>query len=449
MPKRPRVIDLFGGAGGFGLGAEQAGARILVSLDNNPAAFLTSQAAGHRPILVDIREVNKSSQEWALYGGKNFRSGDPQRPPAWQELLGENPQIDLLIGGPPCQPFSSAGKRKGRKDLRDGFPAALDAIELLRPTWIALENVRGFLWKKFKAYREELLERLRKSYAWVDCWLLDAADFGVPQHRRRVFIVAGPEKRQKPKPTHFDPKKFPEELLQLGLFRDRAWRTWGDALGVPGFCFATHPEGAERVTDRRVRELTDRPSPCIGASYTGSAGGHPWTLRACGTTGAGAPRSSDRPSPSITAVGNTYLEREDPFKGWMKAAEGPSPSVRAQRPGGGLRLCTGLKGSDATPDRPAYTLRDGNGTAGYYLEPAPTIVGTDGAGLGSAATRDKWERMTGRRRLEPWECARLQDFPDEYPWQGKKSAQYKQIGNAVPPTLGRVVIQALLPEIVN
>jgi site-specific DNA-cytosine methylase len=112
-----------------------------------------------------------------------------------------------------------------------------------------------------------------------------------------------------------------------------------EALGVEAFCFATHPEGAEGVADRRVRSLSDGPCPTIGAEYTGTLAGH------------------------------------------------------------------------------------------------PRIAAADGE--------------TGRRRLTVAECAVLQDFPAGHPWQGGVGAQYRQVGNAVPPRLAEVVGRALMTAIAD
>ena len=98
--------------------------------------------------------------------------------------------IDLLAGGLPCPPFSIAGKQLGEYDERNLFPITLDLIDLLRPTAIMLENVRGFLGATFEAYRQQLIAQLRAMGYYVTLRLLNASDFGVPQLRPRVLIVA-------------------------------------------------------------------------------------------------------------------------------------------------------------------------------------------------------------------------------------------------------------------
>jgi DNA (cytosine-5)-methyltransferase 1 len=247
--------------------------------------------------------------------------------------------------------------------------------------------VGGFLDACFDDYRHKLLSDLREIFPAVVVWRLDAADYGVPQHRRRCFIVCGPRALRAPTPTHAE---------HADLFGQvKPWRSWGEALGMRGFCFATHPEGVAEVEQRRIRELTNRPSPTIAATYTGGLAGQPWVLDSSQTTpGVGGARVPCRPIP--------------PHE--------PSPTVRAQQ-GTGLVL------------RPELLDR-----------PAPTVTTCDGVGLGGLFARDYCEAATGRRRLTIAECAALQAFPEGYPFQGPSEARYRQIGNAVPPPFAAAVL---------
>jgi DNA (cytosine-5)-methyltransferase 1 len=98
--------------------------------------------------------------------------------------------VDLLAGGLPCPPFSVAGKQLGAGDERNLFPAALRLVDEIRPRAIMIENVRGFLDAVFDDYRTQLRNQLRKLGYVADWRLLNASDFGVPQLRPRVAIVA-------------------------------------------------------------------------------------------------------------------------------------------------------------------------------------------------------------------------------------------------------------------
>ena len=97
--------------------------------------------------------------------------------------------VDLLAGGPPCQPFSGGGLRRGAADERNGWEAALHATQELRPRALLFENVRGMLTPRFDAYRGAISARLTALGYHHDWLALDAADYGVPQHRHRVFLV--------------------------------------------------------------------------------------------------------------------------------------------------------------------------------------------------------------------------------------------------------------------
>lgn len=98
--------------------------------------------------------------------------------------------IDLLAGGVPCPPFSVAGKQLGKNDERDLFPEALRLIKEIKPRAVMLENVRGFLDSSFDEYRDHIFKSIKKLGYVVHIKLLNASDFGVPQLRPRVVIIA-------------------------------------------------------------------------------------------------------------------------------------------------------------------------------------------------------------------------------------------------------------------
>ncbi|SEL50926.1 DNA (cytosine-5)-methyltransferase 1 [Stigmatella aurantiaca] len=98
--------------------------------------------------------------------------------------------VDLLAGGVPCPPFSIAGKQLGADDERDLFPEALRLVGEIRPAAVMLENVRGLAAERFADYRASVLGRLERL-GYVAAWrVLNASDYGVPQHRPRFILVA-------------------------------------------------------------------------------------------------------------------------------------------------------------------------------------------------------------------------------------------------------------------
>lgn len=162
-------IEMCAGAGGQALGLERAGFqhKALIEIDEKFAATLKL----NRP---DWSIVLKDLKDWAVKDTWIFKNQD----------------IDLLSGGLPCPPFSIAGKQLGSKDDRNLFPAALKAVAAIRPKAVLIENVRGFLGDNFKRYREHLRRQFQKLDYVVDWKLVNASDFGVPQLRPRVAIIA-------------------------------------------------------------------------------------------------------------------------------------------------------------------------------------------------------------------------------------------------------------------
>lgn len=157
-------IEFCAGAGGQALGLEQAGFRHSALIEIEPDFAKTLKL--NRPNW-DVRAT-----DMAEFDGAPFRG------------------VELLTAGLPCPPFSVAGKQLGEKDERNLFPAALRLIDEIKPKAVMIENVRGFLSAVFDDYRAYLKRELSKLGYHTDWRLLNASDFGVPQLRPRVVIVA-------------------------------------------------------------------------------------------------------------------------------------------------------------------------------------------------------------------------------------------------------------------
>jgi DNA (cytosine-5)-methyltransferase 1 len=161
------ALSLFSGGGGLDLGFERAGFGHVASFDTLEAAGKTLQA--NRP-------------KWEVHSGAE---GDV-RQVKWRAFRGE---LAVLHGGPPCQPFSVAGRQRGDQDARNMLPEFVRAVDEAEPLAFVCENVPALAGPKFAPYlRDEFLGPLARRYR-VTQFKLSAHDFGVPQLRHRVFFV--------------------------------------------------------------------------------------------------------------------------------------------------------------------------------------------------------------------------------------------------------------------
>ncbi len=211
MPLMPsngfRTLSLFSGGGGLDIGFDRAGYEHVASYEIMPNAAEVLRCA---------------KPEWTVFGGAE---GDV----CHVDWLTYRDTIDVLHGGPPCQPFSHAGYRSGANDLRDMFPQFVRAVKGVRPRAFIAENVSGLATKKFQTYLEQtIFQPLGKQYRIVN-FTLDASAFGVPQRRRRIFFVGFREKEcfsrfAPPPPTHtiINEKQTQLPLAAMILGEDQA-----------------------------------------------------------------------------------------------------------------------------------------------------------------------------------------------------------------------------------
>lgn len=185
--RKPAVVDLFCGAGGLSEGFRMAGYKVLLGLDMDKHSIETFRK-NHKGAKVITEDVRKISAEHI------------------RKMIG-NARVDVIVGGPPCQGFSVAGERDPRDPRNSLFMEFIRIVGGLRPEWVVMENVPGILTMRTEAgelVKDILTREFERIGYRVDYRILMAADYGVPQKRRRVFFMATRTNKPIifPSPTH-------------------------------------------------------------------------------------------------------------------------------------------------------------------------------------------------------------------------------------------------------
>lgn len=380
-----RSIELFGGAGGLALGTHNAGFR--------PELFVEWDRWACDTVRENQAEGFDGVQGVSVFQG-DIRHVD------WSSV---RPGLDLVSGGPPCQPFSAGGKARAADDHRDMFPAASHAIRLLEPRAFILENVKGLTRSTFANYFQLILLRLqypemiaKPGEAWMDHLkrlqsehttakdhglsykvtsnLANAADYGVPQQRHRVFLIGYRDDVSAqwsfPEPTHsFD------ALLKAQWVTGEYW----DEHRVP---VKHRPEKPVRFATR-INAIKNGDLDVTGARWR--------TVRDA---------LDGMPEPRINGV-----------KGWHN-----------HKFQDGAKVYPGHTGSPI--DLPSKALKAG--------------------GHGVPGGENMLRRVDGSvRYFSIREAARLQTFPDGYELHGAWGEAMRQLGNAVPVQLAEVVASSV------
>lgn len=354
-----RAIDLFSGCGGLGLGLERAGIRVVAAADADPVALSTYAA-------------NLDSLVWC---------GDLAEPDEFLAFLEERgvQSVDVVAGGPPCQPFSRAGMSKIRSLVAEGARPAKDSrvdlwrsftavVDRLAPRAVILENVPDMAgWSDGSVLLGVMQSLSDRGYV-SEARVLQAERHGVPQHRQRLFVVArrrGTFSWPRPSRTRVD--------LEAAI---------GDLPVVEAGSHQTELpyDGPGSDFQMRARRGMPRESTSIV---------HDHVTRAV--------RSDDAEAFALLRPGQTY--RDLPTR--LKRYRDDIFDDKYKR----------LAWDDVSRTITAHIARDGY----WYIHPEQ------------------------HRTLSIREAARIQTFPDIFRFCGHPSVQLRQIGNAVPPALGEAV----------
>ena len=367
MKPKLTAIDLFCGCGGMSKGLQDAGFEILAGADLEPNYICTfsHNFPNAKSLQIDLEATS---------------------PEAFMEMVGINAgEIHLLAGGPPCQGFSKNVPRKNRflEDSRNKLiKIFLDYCEALQPRLIVLENVAEMKNGFDRAYTDEILSRL-EGYT-VTQMVLNAADYGIPQRRRRAFFIANRENIvfKIPTPTH---SKQGESLFNSSGYVT-IWEAIGDLPSKEhtevedGFCEYTCPpfsdfqklmrNGNKTVTNHVARFLQ--------------------------------PKQFERISSIEAGQGMKDLPEHLRTKGGYSGAYG--------------RLTKEM----VAPTITRWVFHPGSG---------------------------RWGHPVDKRLLTIREIARIQSFSDDFEFVGSYTQRAGQLGNAVPPLLAQQIVESMLAQV--
>lgn len=340
-------VSLFSGCGGLDLGLQEAGFDIRFATDNSPICE-SSHSANFPGSIFFAGDVSELSAE-LIYDKTGLKAGE----------------VDLLAGGPPCQPFSKSRFYRSDKPRalsdplgQQTFAGYIGMMEALRPRIFLLENVPGLAYKVHKDAFDLLLEsavRLGYKCRWG---VVDAADYGVPQHRQRFFMIGSQERLiDFPAPSHRDPKSN-------GLFSNQTREWISTRIAIGDLDTEANADDASHFAGGRHHHLLKEIPPGENYLYFTEKRGHP----------------------------NPEFEWRSRYWSFL------------------LKL---------DPDRPSWTIqaRRSNNMGPFH-----------------------WRN----RILRIPEVKRLQSFPDNWQLAGTVEQQWRQVGNAVPPLLGKALGAAIM-----
>lgn len=242
-----RIGSLFSGIGGFELGFDGIGEVVYQAEQDKHCQKL-------------LKEKFPNSKLFTLA----------------EDAAKESIRIDVLVGGFPCQPHSMAGKRGGSSDERDGWPAVVRALKTQAPEWFLLENVPGLLSSENGRYFRRIIHEVGELGYGLAWRILDAQNFGVPQRRRRLFLVGRLGDLRSPAKVLFEPeslqgnfkkgKKTGEEVAGTITASFRTTKLDGNLTGYSMQGFGDYKESSKASTCKS-RDWKDATDLVIGSAH--------------------------------------------------------------------------------------------------------------------------------------------------------------------------------------
>jgi DNA (cytosine-5)-methyltransferase 1 len=366
---KPTAISLFCGAGGCSLGFKQAGYAILYANDKDVAAVETYRK-NFPEALCNQEDIDKLNF-YEIMDNVGLQPGE----------------LDILIGGPPCQGFSTAGTRFWDDPRNHLLKSYVKALKILNPKWFIMENVEGLLTSNKGKYVFEAANAFISLGYDIRIEKIYSQEYGVPQRRKRVLIVGNRIGHE---------FKMPEPILKVSgqIFRNSNVTINHAISSLPPATNdktqALKPIGDSPVDDfelllrENANEITDHYSPVIEGIQLKRI-------------------SALKPGQTMKDLPVELQHESFKKRANRRVADGTPTEKRGGAPSGLKKL--------------------------HLNEPCLTITG--------AATRELIHPLENRP-LTMRESARIQTFPDSFSFCGNASQKIQQVGNAIPPLLARI-----------